>query len=325
MSDDSFNYPIVKNGTQQVRNLLLEFINHNNSEVELAITEMITAGGKMLRPAMFLLFNEFGNQAKNDDKLIKIAASLEILHMATLIHDDIVDDSPLRRGVPSIQTNMGKDIAVYAGDLLFTKFFQLINETMNGTEFMQINANAMEQILTGELVQKANRFNYHNPVEVYLDTVSGKTAELFRLACLEGAHFGGASTEVTQLASEIGQNIGIAFQINDDILDYTSDPKTLKKPILEDLSMGVYTLPLLLAIQTDPTKFEVLTDKNHTLTASDVEVIVFHVKQLGGLDRAVEYARSYTNQAEKLIAQLPAGQPKIVLAKVIKQMLTRKY
>ncbi|CUS25383.1 hypothetical protein FC70_GL001230 [Paucilactobacillus oligofermentans DSM 15707 = LMG 22743] len=325
MSDDSFNYPIVKNGTQQVRNLLLEFINHNNSEVELAITEMITAGGKMLRPAMFLLFNEFGNQAKNDDKLIKIAASLEILHMATLIHDDIVDDSPLRRGVPSIQTNMGKDIAVYAGDLLFTKFFQLINETMNGTEFMQINANAMEQILTGELVQKANRFNYHNPVEVYLDTVSGKTAELFRLACLEGAHFGGAPTEVTQLASEIGQNIGIAFQINDDILDYTSDPKTLKKPILEDLSMGVYTLPLLLAIQTDPTKFEVLTDKNHALTASDVEAIVFHVKQLGGLDRAVEYARSYTNQAEKLIAQLPAGQPKIVLAKVIKQMLTRKY
>lgn len=325
MSDDGFNYPIVKNGTQQVRDLLLEFINHNNSEVELAITEMITAGGKMLRPAMFLLFNEFGNQAKNNDKLIKIAASLEILHMATLIHDDIVDDSPLRRGVPSIQTTMGKDVAVYAGDLLFTKFFQLINDTMNGTEFMQINANAMEQILTGELVQKANRFNYNNPVEVYLDTVSGKTAELFRLACLEGAHFGGASSEVTQLAAEIGQNIGIAFQINDDLLDYTSDQKTLKKPILEDLSMGVYTLPLLLAIQADPTKFKVLMDKTHTLTTSDVESIVFHVKQLGGLDQAVEYARSYTNQAEKLIAKLPTGKPKIILAKVIKQMLTRKY
>lgn len=325
MSDSCFNYPIVENGTEQVRNLLLKSVNKNNSEVEQALTDMLTAGGKMLRPAIFLLFNEFGPEPKNSDKQIKIAASIEILHMATLIHDDIIDDSPLRRGVASVQAKLGKDVAVYAGDLLFTKFFQFINETMNGTDFMKINADAMEQILIGELIQKANRFNPNNLIETYLETVTGKTAELFRLACLEGAYFGGATESIVETAAEIGKNIGIAFQINDDILDYTSDQKTLKKPILEDLAEGVYTLPLLLALKKDSSKFKALLDKNHQLTTGDVENIVADVTQLGGIEKAIQYAESYTNQAEKLIASLPTSKAKMVLNKAIKKMLTRKF
>lgn len=111
--------------------------------------------------------------------IIKIAASLEILHMATLIHDDIIDDSPLRRGAVTIQSQYGKDVAVYTGDLLFTEFFTLIADAMNGSEFMKINAQGMKRLLLGELDQMSHRFDRRMSIPAYLRSVNGKTAELF--------------------------------------------------------------------------------------------------------------------------------------------------
>ncbi|KRM92749.1 polyprenyl diphosphate synthase [Liquorilactobacillus cacaonum DSM 21116] len=137
----------------------------------------------MLRPGLFLLFSELGEKDKQDEeKLLKVAASLEILHKATLIHDDIIDDSPLRHGVVTIQSNFGKDVAVYAGDLLFTAFFELLIDTMNGTSLMQDNATAMKKLLFGELGQMHARFNQQQTIENYVENIKGKTAELFSLS-----------------------------------------------------------------------------------------------------------------------------------------------
>lgn len=180
---------------------------------------------------------------------MKIAASLEILHMATLIHDDVIDDSPLRRGQKTVQTQFGKDIAVYTGDLLFTIFFELILEATNDFEYMAINSKAMKKILLGELDQMHLYHNQNQTIRDYLRAISGKTAELFKLSAREGAHFGGANQEIVRLSGKIGYYIGMAFQILDDILDYTADEKELNKPVLEDLDKGVYSLPLLLAMK----------------------------------------------------------------------------
>ena len=121
---------------------------------------MASNGGKYLRPAFFLLFANINHQTvAEQEKLIKIASSLEVLHMATLIHDDIIDDSPKRRGAVSVQAAFGKDTAVYTGDFLFTIFFDLLVETMTGSPYLTRNARTMRKILTGELGQMDNRFD----------------------------------------------------------------------------------------------------------------------------------------------------------------------
>ena len=128
--------PRMQAKINHICDLIAERVAVRNPAIETAIVDLSTAGGKYLRPAFFYLFSEFGQtEAKNEDKLLKIATSLEILHMATLIHDDIIDDSPLRRGQKTIQSRFGKDVAVYTGDLLFTVFFELILESMADTPY----------------------------------------------------------------------------------------------------------------------------------------------------------------------------------------------
>ena len=190
---------------------------------------MARSGGKLLRP-LFLSFAQLGDEEKQEETTtIKIAASLEILHMATLIHDDIIDDSPLRRGAVTIQSQYGKTWLFYTGDLLFTEFFTLIADAMNGSEFMKINAQGMKRLLLGELDQMSHRFDRRMSIPAYLEVSTAKQPN-FSLSCLEGAYFG-HSSKVQRLAKRIGRH-GIAFQVYDDILDYTADTETLKKPAL---------------------------------------------------------------------------------------------
>lgn len=320
------NYPTIQNKLQAVSSLIEERLQIENSDIQDALIEMTQAGGKFLRPAFFFFFAELGDQTKQDPiQLKKIAASLELLHMATLVHDDIIDDSPLRRGVATIQSRFGKDVAVYTGDLLFTVFFDLIIETMNASEYMAINACSMKQLLLGELNQMASRYDSNSSVENYLQSINGKTAELFSLACLEGAAFGHASSDVVQQAAQIGRNIGMAFQIFDDILDYTSDTKELKKPVLEDFVQGVYTLPLLLAKTSQPEAFRPFFEKGSQVTLDEAEALMQLVVKHGGVKQAKKYAQRYTNEALTSIDCLPKGPTRKALKKLTTQLLIRTY
>lgn len=223
---------------------------------------MASNGGKYLRPAFFLLFANINHQTvAEQEKLIKIASSLEVLHMATLIHDDIIDDSPKRRGAVSVQAAFGKDTAVYTGDFLFTIFFDLLVEAMTGSPYLTRNARTMRKILTGELGQMDNRFDLSQSLLDYYRNVNGKTAAIFSLAAEEGAYFGHGDRRTINLAKRIGQNIGISFQILDDILDYSGDER-LNKPVLEDLATGVYSLPLLLTLQNHRHELEPYLPRN---------------------------------------------------------------
>ena len=281
---------------------------------------MAQQGGKFLRPAFLLLFAGLHEHSVTEQQL-KAAASIEILHMATLIHDDIIDDAPKRRGHASLQAAFGKDVAVYAGDYLFTVFFDLITETVANTRFLTVNARIMKRILNGELGQMGDRFKLDQSLLGYLRNVNGKTAALFSLAAEEGAFLGGATQKEIQLAKRIGQNIGIAFQILDDILDYTGHH--LNKPILKDLATGVYSLPLLLVLPTHQAELTPYLTQQAQMTPADIKAVQQIVKQAGGVQAAQTLAAKFTAKAEAELAQLPPSASRRALQKIIEQLLKR--
>lgn len=246
-----------------------------------------------------------------------------MLHLATLIHDDIIDDAPTRRGQVAIQARFGKDIAVYAGDYLFTVFFDLLTATMANSPYLRVNAHTMHRILAGELGQMADRFALNQTILSYLRNVNGKTAALFTLAAAEGAHFGGCDHHTVVKAQQIGQNIGIAFQILDDILDYDR-PENLNKPVLVDLTTGVYSLPLLLALQQAPHQLIPLLKKGAALTVADLQTIRRLVIDSGGLTAARQLAARFTTKALTSLNQLPAGPAQHLLTQLTSQLLKRQ-
>ncbi|MHC5250183.1 polyprenyl synthetase family protein [Enterococcus sp. LJL90] len=319
-------YPNINTRLTEVCQLIEQRLTVRNREISAAFLKMNRSGGKLLRPAFFYIFAEMGENAPEDaQNLVKVAASLELLHMASLIHDDIIDDSPLRRGAITLQSEFGKDIAVYAGDYLFTVFFELVTEAIDNQQLLLRNARSMKNLLLGELDQMNSRFNAEETLADYFQTIDGKTAELFALSCLEGAYFAGLTAEVQQLAENIGRNIGLAFQIYDDILDYTATSAELHKPILEDLAQGVYTLPLLLAKEKNPAAFSFYFEKGHLISEAEAKKIAQLVVANDGVLAAKKYANDFSAQALADIEKLPAGKSKKQLLKLTKLLLKRSH
>ena len=183
----------------------------------------------------------------------------------------------------------------------------------------------MKRLLLGELDQMHTRYNVNETVEEYLQSINGKTAELFWLACIEGAHFGGLSEADQQRAGEIGRNIGIAFQVFDDILDYTSDTGTLKKPVLEDLAQGVYTLPLLFAKEQAPEAFAPYLNKKETLSVEEAQEVASLVNAYDGVSKAADFALGYTQEALAAIDQLPDTPSRKKIRSLTELLLQRNH
>lgn len=316
-------FPTLKNELNETMALMEGSINLTNKAVQQAVLEMIHAGGKLLRPAYQLLFSRFGEHPDRQ-KAVALAASIEMLHNATLIHDDIVDQADLRRNLPTIAARFGNDVAVYAGDYLFVCCFKLMADYASSMRSLQLNSRSMEKILNGELGQMDTRYNYQITISQYIENISGKTAELFSLSCGVGALEGGSSEKFAKQAGEIGMNIGIAFQIIDDILDYSQSQEAIGKPVLEDVRQGVYSLPLLLALKKEPRLLPYL-DKKAEMTTADAQAVYRLVQQADGVSEAQKLAESYTNKALKAIAKLPedSQQTKATLQKLTEIILNR--
>lgn len=315
-------YPLISKELKQVNKRIQQVIATPHLELQNALQEMANNGGKYLRPSLLILSAKIAG--KVDERIINLASSIEILHMATLIHDDIIDDAEERRGKISIQARFGKDIAVYAGDLLFTKFFNLMLDTKLEHEYLVKNSRAMQQILDGELKQMADRFDVNQTFDNYLENIKGKTAALLKLAAEEGAHFGGHNEQITKALATFGENLGIAFQMVDDILDYTGG-HTLNKPILEDVATGVYSLPLLLALNDPVSKAKLvpLLNKKLDMDNEDVKQVQEIILSSSAIDKSREIAKKYTYNALDQLNSLPNSPANSLLKKLTKQLLNR--
>ena len=297
-------YPQLQPELKQTLHLMEQAVNLKNKPVQEAILTMIQAGGKLLRPAYQLLFSQFGPE-NNREKAIALAASIEMLHTASLIHDDIVDDADTRRNLPTIRATFGNNVAVYAGDYLFVTCFKLMADYASSMNSLQVNSRSMEKILSGELGQMDDHYNLNVTVNEYLENISGKTAELFALSCSVGAFESGTSKQFAKQAYDIGQEIGLAFQMIDDILDYTQNSQSIGKPVLEDVRQGIYSLPLIYALQEKRTELLPLLTKKDQMTTEDTLQVYEIVHQCQGVEKAQKLAEKYTAQALKNIQKLP--------------------
>ncbi|MBX8939031.1 polyprenyl synthetase family protein [Enterococcus gilvus] len=317
-------YPKIQENLIQVKKLISQRLVINNKSIEEAITKFSSTGGKMIRPALFFLFADFGEK-KEQEQLVKIAASLELLHSATLVHDDIIDDSPTRRGLPSVQSRFGKDVAVYTGDFMYTSYFELLAECMSHTPFLLKNAQAMKKVLQGELTQMTCTFDPDQTIDDYLRNINGKTAELIRLSCHEGAYFGGSDKKLQSRAKRIGSAIGLAFQIYDDILNFSLKLGNDQKPILTDVQQGIFTLPLLIARDNQPEVIRPYLEHPETLSRQELIQLAYYVDSFGGIAGALDFAEKLTKKALNEIQELPDGKSKEILKTVAVQLLERSY
>lgn len=314
-------YPVMKSDLEEVTKIMKKSIKCKEKLVENAILELINSGGKLLRPAFLIIAARFGNF--KEEEIYPLAAVLEMLHMATLVHDDIIDNSELRRGTETIQAKYGKGYAVYIGDFLFTRCFKILSEhsTLKG---INVDSNVMSRICMGEIEQFSSKYNKKVSVRRYLKRISSKTAELFSLSFYSGAMGSGCDDKLCKRLSNIGHDIGMAFQIIDDILDYTGDETALGKSVGNDIKQGIYTLPLIYVLEKKNQRLSDILDKD-SLDEMDLREINCIVRDSGGIEKARELAEKYTNRAFKLINTLPEGENKNILLKTTEKLLVRFY
>jgi geranylgeranyl pyrophosphate synthase len=210
---------------------------------------VLTNGGKRVRPAITLLASDFYHH--NPEKPIIMAAAVELLHIATLIHDDTVDDSDLRRGKATASNRWGKHVAVLFGDYVFAASATFVCDTGNIRVIRRFSETIME-LASGEIIEYFNCYNPKQAWDLYHDRIYRKTASLFSTAAETGAVLGGAPEPQVQALRRYGYNIGMAFQMVDDLLDVQGDPSELGKPVGNDLLQGVLTLPSIMLLERYP-------------------------------------------------------------------------
>ncbi|MCC7457246.1 MAG: polyprenyl synthetase family protein [Nitrospira sp.] len=282
---------------------------------------IVGAGGKRIRPRLVLLFA----QALGCDRpqRFELAAIVEFIHTATLLHDDVVDESSLRRGRPTANALFGNAASVLVGDFLYSRAFQMM-VSVGSMRVLEVLADATNVIAEGEVLQLINMHDPDTSVDDYLRVIRYKTAKLFEASARLGAVIAGAPRPLEESCAEFGRRLGTAFQLVDDLLDYEGDPHQLGKNIGDDLREGKPTLPLLMAIERGSASERNLL--RHAIVNGEIERlrdIVTIVRSTGALDATREAARAETRAAQACVADLQAGPAKSALLELCVRSVER--
>ena len=283
-------------------------------EVALPMSQLLEAGGKRIRPALVILSAMCGEYDRNHAALLA-ATAVETVHAATLVHDDVIDSAPTRRGKPTVAATVGDEPAIVIGDFYFAKAYGFASMT-NVPEVVELLADAVMEICAGEVRQQSIRYRYSTTVDEYMQRIQAKTATLLAACCDIGALLGGLSTEHRAKLREYGLQLGIAFQIADDVLDYTATEGEVGKPIGHDIIDGFATLPLMLA--------SIPLEDNRRLSEGDARQIVEAVRTSEGPRRALEEAQNHARAARSQLQSLPRSDAVDALAALTDYVVTRK-
>lgn len=287
-----------------------------------AVEHVLGAGGKRLRPLLTILC---ARALKVETDLYPLACSLELLHSATLLHDDILDDADLRRGKVAAHLQFGKAGTILAGDVLLALANRLVAD-YGIPRLTAVLSEAIMRTATGEVMEIANVRNTALSEADYYEIITGKTAYLFQGACECGAILSGRGPEAEQAAHDYGLYLGIAFQLVDDALDYVSPSEVMGKPAGGDLREGKMTLPLLMYMQALPAaQREALAEKikGETFGEGEIERIAADVVERGFAEQTRETARDYLQKAEQTLAYFPDGPEKDIMKDILSLVISR--
>ncbi|HEY0231190.1 MAG TPA: polyprenyl synthetase family protein, partial [Dokdonella sp.] len=264
---------------------------------------IIGGGGKRLRPMLHLLAARAAGY--EGTHRIQLAALIEFIHTSTLLHDDVVDESDLRRGRQTANAVWGNAASVLVGDFLYSRSFQMMVE-LDSMRVMRILADTTNRIAEGEVLQLLNIGNPDTRERAYLDVIERKTAVLFAAATRLGAVLAGLPPEQEEALARYGLDLGYAFQIADDVLDYVSDAGTLGKNIGDDLAEGKPTLPLIIAIErSDAAQAGLLKRAIQAGGLDALDDVLAAIRNTGALDASRDHARAYARSAREALAALP--------------------
>ncbi len=282
---------------------------------------LLQSGGKRLRPALVLLSTKF--HPTDPEKVISLAASVEMLHTATLVHDDMIDNSLVRRGNPTLNATWNNGTTVLTGDFLFAWAAGLAAETEN-VRVMSIFAQSLMTICSGELKQIFNSRGRFPTREEYYQRIYSKTASLFAASTEAGAVLSGAPEPEVQALREYGRTLGMAFQIVDDVLDFVGDEGELGKPVGSDLRQGIVTLPALYFHEAHPAD-EALLKVLHDSREEEVKAIVAAIRESGAVESALDEARTFAQRSRESLQILPHNRYRQAMLDLADYVVERRW
>jgi geranylgeranyl pyrophosphate synthase len=304
----------------KVEDLMQAQSHGHHSELGAALGHLLSSGGKRVRPAVALLTG--GMLGGNKSQLITLSAAIELLHTATLVHDDLIDGSLLRRGIPTINANWSPAATVLTGDFIFARAAVLASQTKS-VDVMRMFSETLATIVNGEIIQlfasrgRASREDYFNRIHA-------KTASMFELATSAAAVLSPVGDGVVELVSQYGYGIGMAFQIVDDILDFTGEQVNMGKPVANDLRQGLITLPTLCYLEAhpdDPDAKAVLNGKSYA--EIDMDRLAKSVRESNAITLALNEAKQFVDQGLVALRQLPLNQERLALEELAEYIVQR--
>ncbi len=293
----------IQLGLENVETALLEAVTHTDPVANVTSRHLLEAGGKRLRPVLVLLGASLGDAT--NDEVIKAAVVVELTHLATLYHDDVMDRAPLRRGVPTAHEVWGNSVAILTGDLLFARASQIVSRL--GGKALTLQADTFERLCLGQLHETLGPQNNEDPIEHYLQVLADKTGSLIAASAELGVVYGGAPEEYREPLRLYGEKVGVAFQLIDDVIDIISD-ESGKTPGT-DLRAGVPTLPTLLVraqAASDPKALELveIIDAGLEEDAQLAKAVEF-LRAHPALEEAYQIAKGWADEAVLALAPLP--------------------
>jgi geranylgeranyl pyrophosphate synthase len=268
-----------------------------------ALEHLLASGGKRVRPAVALLT---GNMLGGDpDRLVTLAAAIELLHTATLVHDDLIDGSLLRRGIPTLNAEWSPAATILTGDFIFARAAKLAAET-NSVEVMRLFAETLTTIVNGEITQMFS-VNHDNLRQGYYQRIYAKTASMFVLATTAAAVLSDASEQTEEAVRNYGYQIGMAFQVVDDVLDFTGEQATVGKPVGSDLRQGLITLPAIYYLESHPDDVDLLAvlKGNHYDEKLQTRLIGA-IRESDVIQDSMTEAQRFVQKGLESLADLPA-------------------
>lgn len=313
-------YKELKQDIKIIEDELYNVLTPDTSELKKASVHLLKAGGKRIRPVLVLLGGKNGTY--DIERLKHVAVALELIHMATLVHDDVIDFAETRRGQLTVKAKWDNRVAMFTGDYILARALEYLS-AISDSRIHQILSNALVDMCLGEIEQIQELYHWDQSLRTYFLRIKRKTALLMAISCQLGGLTCRVSEQESRALFNYGYHIGMAFQITDDILDFTGTEKQLGKPAGSDLLQGNITLPVLFSFKDPQVKRTIIEEISHQ--SPNIGKVIELVKQSGGISCAKEIAMKYLNKAKRYVETLSHAKSQDMFFKIANFIESRNF